>query len=595
MSELKPFIETLRGRVVLSDIIRESVRLHKKGRIHKALCPFHREKTPSFNVDDQKGFYHCFGCGAHGDAITFVMEQKNMPFLDAVDYLAATVGLQRPKFDKPQVKTDRCLYEVMQAATLWFQQQLGTTQGSRALEYLRRRGFSGATIEEFALGYAPAKGLQQSLLDQGFTTDQLVKTGLLIIPDDGRQPYERFRDRVMFPIRDLQGRVVAFGGRVLGDGNPKYLNSPETELFSKGHLLYNLLNARQAAKQQSLIVVEGYTDVIALSQSGIASGVAPLGTALTEDQLQLLWRTDKNPTLCFDGDRAGRNAAIRAANRAMPELIAGHSLRFCFLPEGEDPDSFLRKNGSRAFSDLIERAVSLSDVLWGEFLEQTPLGTPEAKAGAWLQLKQLLGDITDPGVRHFYEIDFKNRLGKEIFQHGRSRTGFTKSVDLTGKRPSPMMKKSLGYKILLATLINHPKLVDEVLDKLLVLEFDDPVLEGILEILVDSTASEDVTCNELRRSIADDSRFDDFVKQLDSGELAVHASFISKGVGDQTAISGWHEVWHAIQIKPEVKNDIASAVLDMKASFDIESWERLKQLKQGETTTGSDAIETRSA
>ena len=589
MSDLKPFLENLRGRIVLSDIIRESVRIHKNGRIYKALCPFHKEKTPSFNIDDQKGFYHCFGCGAHGDAVAFVMEQKNMPFLDAVDYLAASVGLQRPKSGRLQQKTDKSIFEAMQSAMLWYQQQLKTTLGNRAMSYLEQRGFSAKVIEKFSLGYSPTKGLQVALLDQGFSTEQLIRAGLLVVPENGKLPYERFRDRLMFPIRDIHGRVIAFGGRILGDNGPKYLNSPETELFSKGHLLYNLLSARQAAKQQSIIVVEGYTDVISLHQAGIEAAVAPLGTALTEDQMQLLWRTDKNPVLCFDGDKAGRSAAIRAANRSLPELMAGHSLSFCFLPEGEDPDSFLKKNGTRAFNEIISNAKPLSDVLWEEFLEQTPLSTPEAKAGAWSRLKQILNDISDPSVKHFYESDFKSRLGKEIFQRNKYRQTFVKSVDLAGKRPRPGIKKAMGHKILLATLINHPKLVDDVLDKLLELDFADTALTKLREILVDSAELEDVTCNKLRHIISDDPVLSDFIEQLDAGQLYVHASFVKQQTDDQTALSGWQEVWHAIHIQPEVKNDIASAVRDLKASFDADSWERLRQLKQGEAMTSQAA------
>ncbi|HEU0311587.1 MAG TPA: DNA primase, partial [Sphingomicrobium sp.] len=348
------WLDELRARTTLSAVIAPSVKLIKAGREFKACCPFHNEKTPSFTINDEKGFYHCFGCGAHGDAIRFLTDHRGLPFMDAVKELAGKAGMDVPAPDpRERERTERSqgLHDVMAAAQRWFAEQLQGIGGGEARAYLAGRGIDAAIVDRFGIGYAPdARGKLKAAL-KNLGEDRLVDTGMLIRPDPGsgsgtggdKASYDRFRGRIMIPIRDPRGRVIAFGGRILGPGEPKYLNSPDTILFDKGRTLYNLDRAGPASRQaKRLIVVEGYMDVIALDRAGIAEAVAPNGTALTEAQLERLWRLDGQPICCFDGDAAGQKAAVRAAQRALPHLGPERTLRFVALPAGQDPDDVVR-------------------------------------------------------------------------------------------------------------------------------------------------------------------------------------------------------------------------------------------------------------
>ena len=363
------FLDELRARVSLSDIVGRKVSLKRKsGAEYTGLCPFHNEKTPSFTVSDKKGFFHCFGCGVHGDAVGFVMKTEGLSFPESVEKLAREVGLPVPRAtpaERERAERVSTLQQVVEEAARWFQKQLRLPVGRQGLDYLRGRGLEEATIDDFRLGFAPdtRDGLLAALKREGVPIDKIVETGLAIQPEDNRDAYDRFRGRVIFPISDRRGRVIAFGGRVMGAGEPKYLNSPETPLFHKGANLYCLDRARVAAtKDQPVIVAEGYMDVIALHGAGFTGAVAPLGTALTEGQLGELWKLTDEPYLCFDGDNAGRRAAARAAERALPLLRAGKSLRFLVLPAGEDPDSLIRVRGADAIRRTLDLARPLSDV-----------------------------------------------------------------------------------------------------------------------------------------------------------------------------------------------------------------------------------------
>ena len=346
------WLDELRARTSLSTLIGKTVKVQKAGREYKACCPFHNEKTPSFTINDEKGFYHCFGCGAHGDAIRWMTDQRGLPFMDAIKELAAGAGMDVPAPDPRAAKKAeqaRGLHDVMEAAQRFFVDQLDGIEGNEAREYLKRRGITPPTRAAFGFGYAPdSRGRLKSALKE-FGEPLLVEAGLLIDPDgmepDGgkgkkRDSYDRFRGRLMIPIRDIRGRVIAFGGRILGAGEPKYLNSPDTPLFDKGRTLYNIDRASPASRQSDrVIVVEGYMDVIALAQAGFGDAVAPLGTALTEHQIERLWKLSDVPLLCFDGDAPGQKAAIRAAMRALPLLRPGFSLAFATLPPGQDRKS----------------------------------------------------------------------------------------------------------------------------------------------------------------------------------------------------------------------------------------------------------------
>ncbi len=409
------FLDELRARTTLSALIAPSVKLTKAGREFKACCPFHSEKTPSFTVNDEKGFYHCFGCGAHGDAIRFLTDARGLPFMDAVKELAASAGLDVPAQDprmRDQAERSADLTDVMGAAQAWFAEALQGIDGGEARRYLAQRGIDPATIARFGLGLAPngRNKLKAALLAHG--EDKLVATGMLIRPEEAhKESYDRFRGRLMFPIRDQRGRVIAFGGRILGDGEPKYLNSPETILFDKGRTLYNIDRAGPASRKANrLIVVEGYMDVIALDRAGISEAVAPNGTALTEAQLERMWRLEPAPILCFDGDKAGQKASVRAATRALPHLGPERTLRFVALPAGQDPDDVVKAGGREAIEALLATAEPLVERLWRHERDSAPLDTPEARAGLKQRLMEHAATIGDGSLKQLYRDEWLARF-----------------------------------------------------------------------------------------------------------------------------------------------------------------------------------------
>jgi DNA primase len=415
MSLSPQFLDEVRARTLISAVIGRQVKLQRAGREWKACCPFHNEKTPSFTVNDEKGFYHCFGCGAHGDAIRFLTDARGLPFMDAVKELADAAGMDVPAPDpRAQQRAERAkdLYDVMEAASHWFEEQLGGIDGSDARDYLKQRGIDDATRKRFGFGFAPDSRSKLKTALRDFGPEKLVESGLLIAPEEtGKEPYDRFRGRLMIPIRDQRGRVIAFGGRILGTGEPKYLNSPETPLFDKGRTLYNLDRAGPASRDaKRAIVVEGYMDVIALDQAGISEAVAPLGTAVTEGQLERLWRMGSNPILCFDGDSAGQKAAIRAALRALPHVAPGRSLGFVTLPAGQDPDDLVRSGGRAALEALLERPEPLVDRLWRHEADAEPLDTPEQRAGLRRRLLDHVSAIGDSDVRDQYRHELLERF-----------------------------------------------------------------------------------------------------------------------------------------------------------------------------------------
>jgi DNA primase len=417
MSLSPQWLDELRSRISLSALIGRSVRVIKAGREFKACCPFHNEKTPSFTINDDKGFYHCFGCGAHGDAIRWMTDHQGLGFMDAVKDLAALAGMDVPAPDPraaARAEAARTLHDAMAAAQDFFVRTLAGDAGQAARAYLARRGIAPGVIGTFGFGYAPdSRGALKAALGD-FTTDQLVEAGLLIAVED-RDPYDRFRGRLMLPINDARGRVIAFGGRILAADKtdaPKYLNSPDTPLFDKGRTLYNLHRAAPPARTSGrLIVVEGYMDVVALASAGIGEAVAPLGTALTEDQIGRLWQVVPCPVLCFDGDAAGQRAARRAVMRALPLLHPGHSLTIVTLPQGKDPDDVVRSEGAGAIEALLQGGVSLIEALWQAERDAAPLNTPEDKAGLKARLIEATESIRHPDIRALYRRELLDRFG----------------------------------------------------------------------------------------------------------------------------------------------------------------------------------------
>jgi DNA primase len=411
------FLEELRARLPVSEVVGKRVKLKRAGREWKGLSPFQQEKTPSFTVNDQKQFYYDFSSGKHGNIFDFVMQTEGVTFPEAVERLAAMAGVPLPAVTPDAARHEqrrKTLHDVMELAAKFFADTLASRNGAKARGYLGDRAISPQTQLQFRLGYAPPDrfALKEHLGAQGISVEDMVETGLLIGGEDIPVPYDRFRDRVMFPITDARGRVIAFGGRALEKDVPaKYLNSPETPLFHKGDNLYNLATARQASHDGSaLIVVEGYVDVIAMVTSGFAGAVAPLGTALTENQLALLWKMADEPILCFDGDRAGQKAAWRAADLALPHLKPGKSLRFAALPEGQDPDDLARSGGRAAIEEVISAARPLADVLWSREIEGGSFATPERRAALEARIGELANGIRDEVVRRYYKQDLAQRL-----------------------------------------------------------------------------------------------------------------------------------------------------------------------------------------
>ena len=481
------FLDELRARVGVADVVGRRVRLTRKGREHLGLCPFHKEKTPSFTVNEEKGFYHCFGCGEHGSAIDFVMKTEGLSFPETVERLAAEAGMEVP-VDTPEererARHQQTLYGVLEAAAAFYARTLRMPEGKTALDYLRGRGLDDEIIARFGLGYAPdARGaLEGALARAGADEDQLVAAGLMKRPDDGRDPFLYFRRRITFPITDKRGRTIAFGGRILGEGEPKYLNSPDTPLFNKGRVLYGLAQAASAAhKSGEVVVAEGYMDVIALNRAGFEAAVAPLGTALTEDQMTLLWRLAPEPVVCFDGDAAGARAQARAAERALPLLKPGFSLRFAILPDGEDPDSLIEGAGRDALARTLAAAMPLSDALWRLETGGRRIETPEERAALDDRLKKHALRIADATVRSHFLSAFKDRLWRELRGAGRRRPAAIPTGAQAGAPGNSLLE---AQRVLIAIAINRPDLFDHFEEDLGSVAFSDGPLDALRQELI---------------------------------------------------------------------------------------------------------------
>lgn len=445
------FIDDLLARTDIVDVVSERVQLKKSGRNHSGLCPFHQENSPSFTVSHDKQFYHCFGCGAHGNALRFLMEYDNLRFPEAVEQLASRAGMQveREGGDDPGAHQRRQKREegvnLLELASRFFRERLALGGGRQAREYLERRGLTPEVIRDFGIGYAEDEweALKRYLLQQGISEAVQVEYGLLVHREESGRTYDRFRDRVMFPIRDWKGRTIAFGGRVLGDAKPKYLNSPETPVFHKGRELYGLFEARQANRQLSrLLVVEGYMDVVALAQFGIRNACATLGTALTSDHLQRLFRLVDEVVFCFDGDNAGRQAARRSLQTALPSMIDGRQVRFLFLPEGEDPDTLVRREGREAFEDRVTCASPLSEFLFEQAAEGRDLKQVEGR-------ERFVTAVLD-ALKRLPEGVLKSLLLKELsVRSGIEQSHFADWLS-THAKPAPSVDDG-GYEALMVS------------------------------------------------------------------------------------------------------------------------------------------------
>ncbi|WP_411339357.1 DNA primase [Sphingopyxis sp. J-6] len=601
------WLDELRSRITLSTLIGRTVKVTRAGREYKACCPFHNEKTPSFTINDEKGFYHCFGCSAHGDAIRWMTDQRGLSFMDAVKELAAEAGMEVPAADPRAAKKaeeQASLRDVTQAAADWFTQQLGSSNGAPAREYLAKRGISDATRKAFGFGLAPdsRSALKEAL--KKFPTAMLVEAGMLIAVDD-KEPYDRFRGRLMIPIRDARGRVIAFGGRILGDGEPKYLNSPDTPLFDKGRTLYNLDKASPASRQTNrIVVVEGYMDVIALAEAGIADAVAPLGTALTENQLGMIWRMVPVPVLCFDGDSAGQKAAMRAAMRALPLLRPGFSLAFATLPAGQDPDDLVRARGAAGFAEILEDAQPLVERLWAHEVAAGPLATPEERAALKTRLLAHADAIEDADVRHHYREAFRERLDA-LFARRRPerapRVPWAPSAPRgAGRRfaPDPRLQhpadetRSIGQAgiaaplvaALIGGLLRYPEALrrnEEALTRLAVPDSADAELLGaMLDIVI---GQEGLDCEGLLAILEPMKVYNRATTLLRAD--GIHFSFNRRLEGDkadamrETALRDLDEYIGVLVTQPEIRTRLAEATADYMRSMDEEGHARQQRLR----------------
>jgi DNA primase len=514
------FLDEIRDRVPISSVIGTRVTWDRRKTNasrgdYWACCPFHGEKSPSFHCEDKKGRYHCFGCGVSGDHFRFLVELDGIGFPEAVERIAEMAGVPMPARDPQAERRERertSLIDVMEMATAFFRERLQGQDGAKARAYLRDRGLSSATQQEFRLGYAPdsRNALKEHLAGRGVDKGQIEACGLVVHGPDIPVSYDRFRDRIMFPIEDRNGRTIAFGGRAMSADIPaKYLNSNDTELFHKGNVLYNFARARKAqGREGTVIAVEGYMDVIALAQAGIGNSVAPLGTALTENQLELLWRMSGEPILCFDGDQAGLRAAWRAADLALPVIQPGRTLRFALLPEGKDPDDLVREGGAEAFAGVIAEARPLADLIWMRETAGGVFDTPERRAALERTLRDLVGRIRDESVRRHYGQEMRERI--QAFFGSTRRAPSPQGGHQTGGRGRPgeasgrmTVSDSLARSalvraggaamplreaVLLLALVNHPRLLDRHFEMFEDLEPTHPELRRLHAVLLDALA-----------------------------------------------------------------------------------------------------------
>ncbi len=572
----------------LADLVGKRVRLTRKGREFGGLCPFHNEKTPSFYVVEDKGFFHCFGCGAHGDAIGWVMRSENLDFIEAIERLAGIAGVAVPQQtpqEREKAQRQKTLLEALAAAAKFYEEQLWSHGGARGREYLASRGLDDETMRRFRLGWA---GEDRSALRRALTPEfplpLLMEAGLLHASDFGGEPYDYFRERVIFPIGDRAGRVIAFGGRALGDAMPKYLNSPEHPLFEKGRVLYGLSAARiNAAKEAEAggagaIVTEGYMDVIALHRAGFPTAVAPLGTALTEAHLAELWRLAPEPVLCFDGDAAGQRAALRALHRALPLLKPGHSLRFVTLPPGEDPDSLIRRSGAPAFTEVLRGAKPLAEMLWRSELDAKSIDTPERRADLERRLMADCEQIADRSVQEQYRRFLRDKLFSLGRVPGRA-PGRGQRLPVPALRgdtpPPPAAAGRRQREVLIGMLLDHPFLIGEAHEEIAALDFPEPELDSLRRAILEADAtSKGLDAEALRLHLGHNG----FASTVDAVVLSLtdHAGFLSR-VGDaETVRLSWTHVTRMVREDGDPVDDLTTP----------EAWERFLALQGREEQEG---------
>ena len=578
------FLEELKARLRPSDVIGRSVKLKRQGREWVGLSPFSKEKSPSFFVNDDKGFFHDFSSGKHGDVISFLQETERLSFPEAVERLAAEAGMQMPAEDPQAAEREakkQGLSDWMDLAQKWFAANLRRSTGKSAREYLDRRGLPEDQWERFGLGYAPSdrEGLKQALVQRGAKPGDLVEMGMLISPEGGGAPYDRFRDRLMFPILDARGRLVSFGGRAMNpDDRAKYLNGPESPLFHKGATLYGLPEARrilgaESKSTQAVIVVEGYMDVIACQRAGLPA-VAPMGTALTEDQMALLWRVSSEPVLCFDGDGAGQRAAYRAIERALQLLKPGRSFRFALLEGGQDPDDILRDKGAPALRQAMTETRTFAEVLFRREAEAEPLDTPERRAGLKGRLRSAAAAIQDKDLAEQYRRELFDRFdalfpSRSAPQQrapqtgGRWKPGPPPKLGQTAEGASAMQALSRSIEPIAAALahgaIEDPERMDDHLEAIASHGFGDPSLDGLVQELVRLRfGGQTLDSAALRRHLAT-SGHDALVREVEKAAAKSGAPFLAANAPLAEARVRWSQAFDALTRVAALEDALASA------------------------------------
>jgi DNA primase len=583
------FLDELRSRISLTGLIGRRVKLARRGHEYVGLCPFHHEKTPSFYVVEDKSFFHCFGCGAHGDAIGFVMRADNIDYIVASVGLAGVAGRAVPRAtpqERERAQRQKTLLEALEAAAAFYEARLWAPAAAPARGYLQQRGLDAETIRRFRLGWAPddRQALRRTLAAD-FPEPLLIEAGLLRNPREGERT-DYFRNRVIFPIGDRAGRVIAFGGRVIDDGQPKYLNSPESQLFEKGRVLYGWSAARASIVRQTeaggvgAIVTEGYMDVIALHRAGFSTAVAPLGTALTEFHLRELWRLSEEPILCFDGDAAGQSAAIRALRRALPLLVPGQSLRFASLPSDHDPDSLLRARGRLGFEEVLAAAQPVSEVLWQYELALRP--THDAKGETDLR-KRIEADwksIADPTVRISYQRFLRTQLDKTFpWPSARSMRSVLKrrpGAGREGPQPPPRSPQRLQREILFRILLHFPALTDEVAKEFAALDIPEPELDRLRhEILGLEASRPGLDAGTLQQHLGK-SGFAASVNALLSP--SVDTGFLTRCPDPTSARRYWTHVIR--MLRGGELSAVAEAGSDLESDVSAEKWERFQTARE---------------
>lgn len=581
------FLDELRARTPIATVVARRVKLARSGRHWKGNCPFHNEKSPSFYVYEDG--YHCFGCGAHGDAIAFVMQSQGAGFMEAVEQLAAEAGLEVPKPTPAAAEAERRrldLHGVLDAAASAYQRRLQLPEGRAGLDYLRTRGLTDDSIARFGLGWSGdgRGGLQAELARQDIPPEMLLEAGLLRETEDGRPPRELFYNRVMFPIRDRRGRTISFGGRMLGDGQPKYVNGPETSLFSKRRTLYALDLAREAARAgQTVLAVEGYMDVIALHQAGFTAAVAPLGTALTEEQLEELWRLSPMPTLCFDGDAAGARAAARAASLVLPMLAPQRSLKLATLPTGEDPDTLLRRHGPPAFQAVLDAARPLSAALFGLLAEGTG-ATPEQRAALRARLIEASAAIPDKGLAGEYrrvllDAFYESRPQRPFTQRGGKfplRPAAQRAPAFTRPRPGPDAAAADRAHILVAIVLRHPGLLPDVDEAFVTLELPTPLARLRDAILEWADGTEALDSDALMSHLHSFGLAAEAAQALSAAPVPLPACASSDAMPAEAGAGWWH--FFGLMNPGRLDAEVAAAITELAQRGDAAAERRLRAL-----------------